>query len=91
MEWIKENANWVFSGVGAALLIWLLSFIGRRKKRGEEGSQQALGNNVKAGGNVTLSGNVQSGGQKKGQEQRMGQDIKAGRDVRIEDNEQHGV
>ena len=47
MDWLIKNAEWVFSGIGVAILGWLISL---RKSRG------AVGQTVKNSSNVTQVG-----------------------------------
>jgi hypothetical protein len=62
LEWISENKNWLFEGLGVTLLVGLWALLKNRNK-GEntpsnDGINQSMGNNVKAG-NVTFKNNKQ--------------------------------
>lgn len=73
-------------GRGCLAHLAIVLFLLTCKKRGEEGTQQGLGNNIKADGRRKVCLKQRTG--QKEQQQRMGEDIKAAGDVRLEDNEQ---
>jgi hypothetical protein len=62
IEWISENKNWLFEGLGVTILVGLWAFF-RNRNRGENispngGINQSMGNNAKAG-NITFKNNKQ--------------------------------
>jgi hypothetical protein len=52
MEWLVKNMEWVFSGIGVALLGWLISF--RKSRAGVDQSVKNSSNVTQVGGNVTV-------------------------------------
>ena len=52
MEWIKENYEWLFGGLGVAVLGWLGAFLLSRFKKSKAQQTQSSGknsNSVQAG------------------------------------------
>ena len=66
-EWIAENKNILFEGLGVFVLGLVITFVGwliKKKNTPSDGSiNQSMGNNVKAG-NVTFTKNKQTVNQK---------------------------
>ena len=63
MDWISQNIDWIFEGIGVFILGLLVSFliwVIKRKNANENGkNNQTFINNIK-GRNVTLKNNTQS-------------------------------
>lgn len=61
MEYIKDNIEWLFSGIGVyilggviTVLLFIIKFIFSNKKSNGDGSIQT--GNIKAGGDVKIEG-----------------------------------
>lgn len=58
MKWIIENADWVFSGIGIAILT-VLGGLFRKKKLDNKNSQTINSgnnsNNIQGGGNINVN------------------------------------
>jgi hypothetical protein len=52
MDWLVKNMEWVFSGIGVALLGWLISL--RRSRASVNQSVKNSSNVTQVGGNVTV-------------------------------------
>lgn len=52
MDWLVKNMEWVFSGIGVALLGWLISL--RKSRAGVDQSVKNSSNVTQVGGNVTV-------------------------------------
>lgn len=52
MDWLVKNMEWVFSGVGVAVLGWLISL--RKSRAGVNQSVKNSSNVTQIGGNVTV-------------------------------------
>jgi hypothetical protein len=54
-EWLVSNKEWIFSGVGVALVSWLFVWLFRRKDR--VGQRQSSGKNsvnIQAGNDIRI-------------------------------------
>lgn len=51
MDWLVKNMEWVFSGIGVAILGWLIS---RRSHPGVDQSVKNSSNVTQVGGNVSV-------------------------------------
>lgn len=51
MDWLVKNMEWVFSGIGVAVLGWLIS---RRSPPGVDQSVKNSSNVTQIGGNVSV-------------------------------------
>jgi len=52
MDWLIRNSEWVFSGIGVAILGWL--FLLRKSRAGVDQSVKNSSNVTQVGGNVTV-------------------------------------
>jgi hypothetical protein len=52
MDWLVKNMEWVFSGIGVAVLGWLISL--RKSRAGVDQSVKNSSNVTQIGGNVTV-------------------------------------
>jgi hypothetical protein len=52
MDWLAKNMEWVFSGIGVAILGWLISL--RQSRAGVDQSVKNSSNVTQVGGNVTV-------------------------------------
>lgn len=51
MDWLLKNMEWIFSGIGVAVVGWLIS---RRSRSGIEQSVKNSSNVTQVGGNVSV-------------------------------------
>lgn len=57
MNWLIENKEWVFSGVGVFVLGLVITFLARRQKAGSQKQTQKSGSNstnYQAGGDINI-------------------------------------
>jgi hypothetical protein len=52
MDWLFKNMEWVFSGIGVAVLGWIISL--RKLRPGVEQSIKGSSNVTQVGGNFTV-------------------------------------
>ena len=58
VDWILNNRQWVFSGIGVAVLVGVVGWLRSRGKAGLVQKQRSGSNsaNLQAGGNISIGG-----------------------------------
>lgn len=88
MDWVWNNKEWVFSGIGVPIVLWFARKIFRicNGNHKEAKTVQKIGSNIKSSGKVKVSRNknISTNGSVI---QHIGTDITGNGEVNIEDNE----
>ncbi len=57
LRWLLENKQWVFSGIGVAIITWIATLVVRRKSSGTQSQHSgANSTNIQSAGDINISG-----------------------------------
>jgi hypothetical protein len=55
MNWINENMEWIFSGVGVAIITFIYNFFFQKKPVSQKQNGGKKSKNYQAGNNITIN------------------------------------